>query len=381
MPRHDIDKAGVRAKLPPRREPFWGAPIERGLYVGFRKSEAGWGSWVARYHDEDRRHRYKALGPVSAENGYEHAKTAARRWMKSLAAGILDAKDVRTVADAARAYVTDRQAVKGKDCAHDAEMRNKREIYDSPLGALPLDRIRKTRIEEWRDNLVNREEPRPLSKQTANRTLAALKSILNLAMKNRYVSSERAIEWIAVAPYKNATTKRTLFLDREQRRALLNNATGKVRDLIEAVILTGARAGELVNATRAQFDHRSHSMILRGKTGERTVPLTPAASALFARLAKNKLPGAYLFTRDDGKPWAHSDWDELVRDAANKAELPHGTCLYVLRHSHISEALMAGMSTLEIAKLCGTSIRMIDRTYGHLQVTTARERLAKVELL
>lgn len=69
---------------------------------------------------------------------------------------------------------------------------------------------------------------------------------------------------------------------------------------------------------------------------------------LFTRLARDKLPAAYLLTRDDGKRWAHSDWDELVRDAATRAELPKGTCLYTLRHSFITQALLDSMSTLEV---------------------------------
>jgi len=36
---------------------------------------------------------------------------------------------------------------------------------------------------------------------------------------------------------------------------------------------------------------------------------------------------------------------------------------------------------LEVAKMVGTSLAMIERHYGHLVQTTARERLAKVQLL
>src|SRR5690606_21575855 len=119
----------------------------------------------------------------------------------------------------------------------------------------------------------------------------------------------------------------------------------------------------------------------RGKTGTRSVPLSPAAVALFERLARGKLPGAYLLTRDDGKPWGHSDWDELVRAAAEKAKLPKGVTLYVLRHSWITEALRSGMSTLDVARLTGTSLQMIEAHYGHLVADAARERLAEVTLI
>ena len=77
-----IDKAGLRNRLQPRREPYWGPPVERGLYVGFRRLDMG-GNWVARYRSDDGGQVYKALGPVTEENDYDAAKTEARRWRKA----------------------------------------------------------------------------------------------------------------------------------------------------------------------------------------------------------------------------------------------------------------------------------------------------------
>jgi integrase len=184
-----------------------------------------------------------------------------------------------------------------------------------------------------------------------------------------------------VEPFKGASKRRDLYLDLKQRRALLAAAAGAVRDLIEAAAVTGARAGELVSARRSQFDGRQQSMTLSGKTGSRTIPLSPAAVTLFRRLAGAKMPDALLLTRDDGKAWQHSDWDELVRAAAAKADLPATKCLYTLRHSFITQAITDGMSVLETARLVGTSIAMIDRHYGHLALATARERLARLQLV
>ena len=39
---------------------------------------------------------------------------------------------------------------------------------------------------------------------------------------------------------------------------------------------------------------------------------------------------------------------------------------YALRHTFATEALAGGVSTFELARLMGTSLAMIDRTYGHL---------------
>jgi integrase len=39
---------------------------------------------------------------------------------------------------------------------------------------------------------------------------------------------------------------------------------------------------------------------------------------------------------------------------------------YQLRHTFATEALAAGISIFELARVMGTSVKMIDRTYGHL---------------
>ena len=41
---------------------------------------------------------------------------------------------------------------------------------------------------------------------------------------------------------------------------------------------------------------------------------------------------------------------------------------YHLRHTFATEALAAGISVFELSRLMGTSLQMIDKTYGHLAV-------------
>jgi integrase len=39
---------------------------------------------------------------------------------------------------------------------------------------------------------------------------------------------------------------------------------------------------------------------------------------------------------------------------------------YQLRHSFATEALAAGISIFELARIMGTSVKVIDKTYGHM---------------
>ena len=364
----EIHKARVRQALQPRREPYWGAPLARGRVLGFRKIDANTGSWVARMRNETGHKVYRALGYLTETFDFENAREAAQTWFRSQDAGV--SNNEATVARVCR----DRGREKGEGCAHDAEKRFERTVYDTPFGAIPLDKLRTPRIKEWREGLK-------LSKGTSNRTLTTLKAALNLAVTNRLVHPVAAREWADVKAYPNATHRRSLFLDLKQRRKLLAAGEGALKDLMEAAALTGARAGELVGATRVQFDARLKTITLRGKVGARTIPLSPPALKLFKRLAKGKPSEAHLLTRDDGKPWSHSDWDESVRAAGAKANLPAGVCLYTLRHSFVTQAITDGMTTLDVARLCGTSVGMIEKHYGHLVDDSARKRLAAVRIL
>jgi len=121
--------------------------------------------------------------------------------------------------------------------------------------------------------------------------------------------------------------------------------------------------------------------IRESKTGERIVPLTAEMVSHFNELAKSKLPDAYLLTRDDGKPWAHSDHDEFMRDAAKAAKLPAGTVFYTLRHSFIASAISAGMDIYSVAEITGTSVRMIEKHYGKLLKDRVREAMTAAAFL
>jgi integrase len=381
-----LHRKSERAKLKPRPEPYWAAPLAPNCSIGLRKTDKS-ETWNARYKREDGTRKYKKLGRVTDAFEFAQAREAAIKWFKDLARGVDDGS--ATVETACKAYVEDRRTEKSEACAHDAEKRFERTIYDTAFGRTPLAKIRAAAIKAWRNGLIEpAHDKRPVSKGTATRNLTALKAALNLAVKDKRVSADMEIEWASVEAFKNASQRRDLYLDLDQRRALLKAAEGGLRDLIEAAMLTGARAGELTSALRKQFDQRTGTLTLRGstdggrtgtgKTGERKVPLSAAALKLFERLAKSKLPMAHLLVRDDGKRWNHSDWDELVRDAAAKAELPTGVCLYTLRHSFITTALQGGLTISDVSDMVGTSPTMIQKHYHHLVDRHVRERLANV---
>ncbi|NET39645.1 MAG: tyrosine-type recombinase/integrase, partial [Cyanothece sp. SIO1E1] len=118
-------------------------------------------------------------------------------------------------------------------------------------------------------------------------------------------------------------------------------------------------------------DLTGNRLRVRGKTGERSVVLSPDAAKFFAALAKgvNDLT-RHLLVRADGTKWKdHDQWKPFIRAVA-AAGLNPDTTLYAARHSYITRALSKGIPITAIAKQCGTSVKMIEETYSNF---TAKE--------
>lgn len=296
-----------------------------------------------------------------------------------------------TVAGICRGYVAALRKAGRETTAKDTERRFERTIYPDPLGKVQASKLTRKDVRNWRDRVERGEiklpkmkgrppAAKPLAKATVNRMRTVLVAALNWAVKEGDVSAERALEWEHVEPYENANNRRELYLDRQQRRALLAHANDDIRDLIECAALTGCRPGDPAAVLRRDYDAKNILVTFRTKGHERTIPLGKQAKALFDRLAKDKLPAAHIFT-NGGKAWQAHEWHRPVRDAVAAAELPDGVVLYTLRHCWITDAITGGMDLLTVAKLAGTSLAMIEKHYGKLVQQTARDKLAKVEFL
>ena len=59
--------------------------------------------------------------------------------------------------------------------------------------------------------------------------------------------------------------------------------------------------------------------------------------------------------------WRRDDWTPAVKAAGLSHRTP-----YAMRHTFASVAIAAGIPTFEIARMMGTSVLMIEKTYGHL---------------
>ena len=106
--------------------------------------------------------------------------------------------------------------------------------------------------------------------------------------------------------------------------------------------------------------------MVNGKTGARSVLLQPEAVWFFDRLIAGRAADEPLFKREDGERWNRSQQQRRMAAALRQAKLdPEGT-FYALRHTYISRAIEGQIPLNIIAQNCGTSVRMIEKTYAKI---------------
>ena len=130
--------------------------------------------------------------------------------------------------------------------------------------------------------------------------------------------------------------------------------------------MTGARYGELIRCNVSDYDPNAKTLRVDGKTGPRTVVLQPDAVSFFNRMTSGRNSEEPLLRRTDGGRWNRSHQQRRMAATLERAGLdPDGT-FYALRHTYISRAIEGRIPLNIIAANCGTSIRMIEKTYAKI---------------
>lgn len=136
------------------------------------------------------------------------------------------------------------------------------------------------------------------------------------------------------------------------------------------------RPGALASLQAKLFNpHTDELMIFEDKTTSRAVKLPTSTAKLLRIASKGKGPDDPLLTHRDGAKWDKDRWKKLVKAAVKRADLAPETSMYTLR-----QVLMvaAAVDMLTVAKLGGTSVRMIEKHYGHLRADAAAAALEKI---
>jgi integrase len=139
---------------------------------------------------------------------------------------------------------------------------------------------------------------------------------------------------------------------------------------------TGLRTNEWIASERRDVDRSGPAVVVQRryadgvltpypKTGRRRGPLSARALAALDRLPP-RLDTPLLFPAARGgyiglDGWRTRHWYPALEAAGLEQRGP-----YQLRHTFATEALAAGISIFELARVIGASVKTIDRHYGHL---------------
>jgi len=380
-----LDTKAARAKLELRQEPHWRL-ITEGRHLGYYKG-ARVGTWIARFRPPTggayHKHQLGKADDTEDADGvtvldFTQAQEKARAWFAGQIGPVVASAGPITVASAAARYVGYMLATKSRKQAKDTLRRLRRHLPAS-LRRRPVAAVTKTELESWLWGLARRDdgdrEAERKSKDTANRVLTMLKAALNRAFNDDANGIPTDKAWRTVKPFKDVGRSRVLTLDAAQRQRLINTTTGAIRNLVIATLLTGSRPapGELAQARVRDFHADIGVVSIRGKTGERSVPLTNEGLRFFRSLTAGRHPDALLLPKDDGSPWGYNHQLRPMRAAAKRANLPKGASMYTLRHTFATEHLMRGTDLKSLADIMGTSIAMLQKHYGHILASHKRK--------
>lgn len=387
----DLSRIGERERLKPKPgdEPHWHR-LRQGCYVGFRPSKKkGGGTWFARFYDPDNgRNVRKPLGDYGLLTGHDvfkQAKADAEKWAETVESGGERDRSLVTVKDACEAYLKEKPGPIAKGVF-------RRHVYSDPIANVKLDKLRRHHLRAWRKRLEeapalltrNKKGERKTkvrSEATVNRDMVPLRAALGRVLMQGPPNTDAAWQE-ALKPFKNAGKRRELYLDMDQRRALLDAASDDVRPLIKGLCLMPLRPGALAELTVGQFDARTRTLtVSKDKVkNPRQITLPPVIGEFLSELAKGQKALAPLFRDPDGSAWNKDTWKKPIKQAVLDAGLPDAATAYTLRHCVITDLVRAGLPILTIAQLAGTSVVIIEKHYGHLVRGDAELALASIAI-
>jgi len=388
----------VRAKLAPRRDPYWHL-IAEGQHLGYRRLEMG-GNWIARLYTKKQGRRFQALGAAddtASSNGthvlsFTDALQAAQTWLEGVSRA--DANGVHigpyTVKDAAQGWL---DKWRGSERSKATSQANVTHHIEPTLGHIEVAKLTREQVETWLNDLVTKEpvkvqkhreaaknlppsrrskivydpnDPETMRrrKDTANRIFNDLRALLTRAYNNRRVNSKAP--WETVHKFEGVSKPSTEGLSLAEAQRFIDACPSDFRLLVKAALISGCRYDDLCKMRVKQYVPRFHAVeVKQSKTGEmQRTYLTEAEEAFFIEQTNGKKPDDCMFLRTDGSPWGKSHQQDRMRDALKAAGINRSVRMHDLRHSLGQWMAESGMDMKVISKQLGhSSIRVTERTY------------------
>ncbi|MDP2710277.1 MAG: site-specific integrase [Solirubrobacteraceae bacterium] len=237
---------------------------------------------------------------------------------------------------------------------------------DDPIGELTVPDIAK-----WRAKL-------PAGKRY--RSHRALRQVLHAARRWKWIEDNPAADVRNPSPKPGEIHPFESWEQIDAIAAELDDVSGP---LVLFLCGAGVRPEEAFGATWADIDLERRVFTVRrgfakgrlkeyGKTAgsRRAVPLRARAVMALEQLPHGR---GILFPASEGGRIDINNWRSRAWTPALAAAGVEHHRIYDLRHTYATWSLAAGVDIFTLARRMGTSVKMIDQTYGHL-ITGADER-------
>lgn len=376
--------------------------LGKGRWIGLLKGGSGSENWCACWIDEMGVERQRVVGNVQ-DTSYDTALGLVEKEINlGLKGGGSDPH--YTVYQACEDYIAHKEAIAGDRAAATARHALKPFVQGHPIATKRLRDLRHRDVESWQKSLTtfrtkaqteNARKDKEIARKpnTINRTLRIFKAALNYAKARKIVGSNDA--WVDIKAHKAKDGQRDVYLDLRQRRLLLDACDDDTKNLLLALLHTGARPSEVRELVVKDFNPATGTMRFvkykgTGIPEERITYLAPAAVTFFKERAKDKTPKAPLLT-ENGMQWKRHRWARQIDRAVTRAnkklvkdnseikdedKLPTEIVAYTMRHTAISEWLGQGIDIGRVAKAVGTSVKMIEMHYQQFIKSDFVEKLA-----
>lgn len=376
---HTLEVRAKRLLLPVAKKPIF-ARVGPGISLGYRRNQTS-GTWVLRRADGRGGSRTAKVG-VADDYDEADGSSILTYWQAQDLARVMVRQEngsttvgPLTVTTAAENYLN-WLSNKNRNTAADTRGRLKLHFLSKFEKRLVMS-LTKTELDVWHASLVAKSDDAERvrrSKDSANRVLTMVKALLNHSMLDTANGIDDDRAWRHVRPFEGVARAREIrFTEKEVRRLINAAEDAAVANLLNGGYLTGGRYGEFKAAHVTDFNLRAKTLRLSGKTKARTVILQSSAVEFFRRLAGKRAANEFLFLKNDGTKWKASDQTRPIKLALEKAKLDSRASIGTLRHTYISAAIERNTPLNIIADNCGTSVRMIEKTYSHILLKHRRK--------
>lgn len=248
----------------------------------------------------------------------------------------------------------------------DIEIYRINQFKNSNLAKYSVAAITGQLIAKWRDKRI-----KEVSGSSVSRELTLLSHVFTVAIK----------EWgfaincnpVSLVRKPSSNPPRDRILTDQQRQALIASCKQCKNPWIHSVVIfameTAARRGEILNLTWKSVDLQRGIARISGKTGSRTIPLSPLCISTLKTLQKSINGAVFPVTI------------ETLKQAYERAVVRAGIedfTFHDLRHDALTRLAKLGLNVLELRAISGhTTANMLQR-YVSIDASELAKKLSKL---